>query len=377
MGVALLAGVLYGADGTPPAIEGDVGGPAALAGDVPVEVSVTDGWTGLLSVVWTLDGEQIDPPSGALRGLPDGPHELSVTARDRRFNTSAQTWTFVTDNTPPALTVARSSLAGAQGRTTMLHVRASEPLATLSLEALGGVRALRPVDDARRQWRLPLGLAPDLEAGSKAVAFVAADVAGNPVREEREFLVAATEFPRGGMINLTPAQVEARKNRPGVDAANRRRREAYATAVEGGDRWDGPFSMPVDGVLSSPFGKVRNYSDGKVSRHLGTDFAAPTGTDVVAPAGAVVVLSEEMSIYGQVVILKHGPDVSSSFNHLSEMLVKPGDVVARGDLVGRVGSTGQSTGPHLHWGMVVGGVAVAAEQWAEPGFGEPAPGDFD
>jgi murein DD-endopeptidase MepM/ murein hydrolase activator NlpD len=98
---------------------------------------------------------------------------------------------------------------------------------------------------------------------------------------------------------------------------------------------------------------------------------------VKAPAGGIVTLAEELHIYGNAVIVKHGPRVSSSYNHLSTIGVAVGDVVEAGDVVGEVGSTGQSTGPHLHWGMVVGGVAVDAEQWSDRDFDAPLPGDFD
>jgi len=72
-----------------------------------------------------------------------------------------------------------------------------------------------------------------------------------------------------------------------------------------------------------------------------------------------------------VIIVKHGPEVATSYNHLSQRDVAVGDAVARGDVIGLVGSTGQSTGPHLHRGMTVGGVAVAPEQWTEQAFDAP------
>jgi murein DD-endopeptidase MepM/ murein hydrolase activator NlpD len=348
-------------------------------GELVLGIAVSDDRTGVAVIEVHLDGEEIvRAPDGTVRippSIPDGDHQLRVYARDRRGNAADLQGSFRTDNTAPSLQLARSSQSGAQGRASVLLVKTDEPLRWLRVRVLGGSRELHQVGPSL--WRGVLGISSDLEPGVQKLTLQASDPAGNETMLEADLVIAETDFPRGGMINLTPAQVEARTHRPGVDAANRRRREAYATDVDI-DPWSGPFAMPVQGaILSSPFGKVRDYSDGGVSRHLGTDYAAPLGTPVTAPADGVVVLAEEMSIYGLVIILKHGPETATSYNHLSEMLVNPGDAVARGTLIARVGSTGQSTGPHLHWGMNVGGSAVAAEQWIEDGFGLPREDDFD
>ena len=71
-------------------------------------------------------------------------------------------------------------------------------------------------------------------------------------------------------------------------------------------------------------------------------------------------------IFGNVVIIDHGQGVVTSYNHLSAVSVDVGAAVAAGERIGAVGSTGQSTGPHLHWGLVVDGVSVDAEQWLMP-----------
>ena len=350
-----------------------------VRGSALAAVIVSDDRTGVASVVATVDGEPIEIAGGGVTLDPsrgEGPHVLEVVAKDRRGREARRSWPFITDNVGPALQVARSSRSGAQGRTTLLFVRTSEPVDSVQVNGLGSRRELVRIDG--NLWRAQLGISAELAPGVQTMTVSAQDAAGNASQEEVELVIAETDFPRGGLIQLSPAQIEARKNRPGLEEASRRRREAFATDVAGSLVWTGPFAMPVPGaILTSPFGKVRDYSDGGVSRHLGTDYAAPLGTPVAAPADGVAVLAESMSIYGLVVILKHGPEIATSYNHLREMAVQPGDVVKRGDIIGKVGSTGQSTGPHLHWGMHIGGFAVAAEQFLEPGFGAPLPDDFE
>ncbi|MCP4867122.1 MAG: M23 family metallopeptidase [Proteobacteria bacterium] len=349
-----------------------------VVGDLRVAIPVTDDRTGVGSVTATIDGEAVDFSDQGLTlgpSLGEGPHVLEAVARDRRGNESRRSWSFITDNVAPTFRPARSSLRGAQGRTLLLFVETSEPVPALTAQFVGTSNLMESTGPLR--WRLHLGISAELEPGLKTLTLSAQDEAGNAAVGSVDVVIEETAFPRGGMINLSPAQIEARKNRPGVEEAARRRREAFGTEIDPSITWTGPFEMPVqDAIMTSPFGKVRDYSDGGVSRHLGTDYAAPRGTPVAAPDGGVVVLAEEMSIYGLVIILKHGAGLASSYNHLSEMLVEPGDVVERGDIIGKVGSTGQSTGPHLHWGMHVGGFAVAAEQWIEPGWGTPREDDF-
>jgi hypothetical protein len=125
----------------------------------------------------------------------------------------------------------------------------------------------------------------------------------------------------------------------------------------------GRFRLPVrDYRETSFFGDRRQfaYSDGASAQsiHNGWDLAAPTGTPVVAPAGGRVVMAEDRIITGLSVVLEHLPGVFSLYYHLDSLEVSVGDVVATGAALGTVGSTGLSTGPHLHWELRVSGVAV-------------------
>lgn len=135
--------------------------------------------------------------------------------------------------------------------------------------------------------------------------------------------------------------------------------------------WDGLFVTPLAPgyVISSPFGARRSYNDGPVdSYHAGQDFAAPGGTPVVAPAAGRVVLAEPLTVRGNAVVIDHGMGVHTGYWHLSTIHVSEGQEVAVGDLIGEVGTTGLSTGDHLHWEMRVLGVPVDPLEWTRRVF---------
>lgn len=139
--------------------------------------------------------------------------------------------------------------------------------------------------------------------------------------------------------------------------------EAFAL-VPPEPRWSEPFLLPIEGRDTSGFGAPRRYGvGGNVSYHLGADLAAPTGTPILATNDGVVRIAGVYPIKGGLVVLDHGQGLTSLYFHQSAIEVAVGAVVARGDTIGRVGSTGLSTGPHLHWEMRVEGVPTDPMRW--------------
>ena len=122
--------------------------------------------------------------------------------------------------------------------------------------------------------------------------------------------------------------------------------------------WSAPFRRPVPDPANSRFG-TRSILNGEPRRpHGGTDFLSAAGTPVHAPNAGRVVAARELFFTGNTVIIDHGMGVMSLLAHLSSMDVREGDVVATGQLLGRVGATGRVTGPHLHWGLTIAGARV-------------------
>lgn len=153
---------------------------------------------------------------------------------------------------------------------------------------------------------------------------------------------------------------------PAVIAADRERFDTVRRTFTAERRWTTPFQRPCVGTISSYFGTHRAYSGGPyTSYHSGVDFRAPSGTPVYAPAGGTVVLADPTALWGNAIAIDHGWGVVTGYGHLSTIDVQAGQQVSQGDLIGKVGSTGLSTGAHLHWEVWVGGNSVNGLQWLE------------
>jgi murein DD-endopeptidase MepM/ murein hydrolase activator NlpD len=122
--------------------------------------------------------------------------------------------------------------------------------------------------------------------------------------------------------------------------------------------WEGAFIRPVEGEIATGFGLNRIINGRQRSRHTGVDLRAQEGTSVLASNHGVVVLVDELFFSGKSIVLDHGWGLYSMYFHLSEALVSEGNRVRTGSILGRVGSTGRSTGPHLHWGIRMKGARV-------------------
>ena len=117
-----------------------------------------------------------------------------------------------------------------------------------------------------------------------------------------------------------------------------------------------PSSAPVEGPVGSGFGFRSDPFTGRTALHTGLDFPAEVGTPIVAAAGGVVLSAGPHPQYGQMVEVDHGNGLVTRYAHTSKMLVKQGDFIRRGQKIAEVGNTGRSTGPHLHFEVLVEGV---------------------
>lgn len=138
--------------------------------------------------------------------------------------------------------------------------------------------------------------------------------------------------------------------------------------------WKGKFRRPNQGPITSGYG-IRRYYNGVFAKdyfHRGLDYAGAHGSPVVAPAAGRVALvgrvAQGFKLHGNTIGIDHGQGVTSIYLHLSRINVKEGDFVQAGQVIGAVGSTGASTGPHLHWGLYVNGLSVDPVPWRDRGF---------
>jgi murein DD-endopeptidase MepM/ murein hydrolase activator NlpD len=167
-------------------------------------------------------------------------------------------------------------------------------------------------------------------------------------------------------INLPPGKA-------GVDATEYelQRVAALKTTASPVKYWNGAFLAPSKAPTSTPFG-VKRYYNGKFANdyyHRGLDYAGAVGSAVTAPAAGKVVMvgyvKEGFRVHGNAIGVDHGQGVVSIFMHLSRIDVTEGMMLKPGDVIGAVGTTGASTGPHLHWGLYVNAVGVEPVQWRQ------------
>ncbi|NLC71353.1 MAG: M23 family metallopeptidase [Desulfuromonadaceae bacterium] len=216
----------------------------------------------------------------------------------------------------------------------------------------------------------PLCLLPD---GRSLGAFLPVPVDALPGRREAELTlvarggkklsrqVAMTILPREFPVQrLTLPEAQVTLSRKDL-ARHRRERELVRQALaerEPGRIWTGPFRRPVSGAVSTPFGFRRILNDKPRNPHSGVDLRGGQGTPVAAAGDGLVLLTGDHFFAGHSVYIDHGMGVVTLYFHLSEVSVREGEPVSAGQTIGRIGSTGRSTGPHLHWGVQIHGVNV-------------------
>lgn len=205
-------------------------------------------------------------------------------------------------------------------------------------------RRVMVIRDSDRRWIALVGIPLGTKPGRQALR-----VQGGPAAA---FEVRAKEYATQHITLKNRRQVS-----PDPEDLKRIEREldqqlaVYRAYREGVVPSNVMLDRPVGGRLSSPFGLRRFFNGEARNPHSGLDFAVPAGTPVKAPAAGRVALVGDYFFNGKTVFLDHGQGFVSMFCHLSAIDVKPGDEVARGAVVGKVGATGRATGPHLHWNV--------------------------
>jgi murein DD-endopeptidase MepM/ murein hydrolase activator NlpD len=215
--------------------------------------------------------------------------------------------------------------------------------------ALQGIHALTPPGP------YPLTLEGELSNGER-FAF------------SQNVLVQDANFPFDPSLEVDPATLD-----PAVTEPESELWASLGVPVTSEKMWDGLFVSPVPADFkdcwTSLFGNRRSYNSGAYSSfHSGLDFCGRVGTELYAVAPGKVVYTDMLIVRGGVVVIDHGWGVYTAYDHLSEILVQPGNTVQPGQLIGLGGDTGRTTGPHLHWEVWVGGVQVNPVDWLSKAY---------
>lgn len=216
-------------------------------------------------------------------------------------------------------------------------------------KATPGSRAQLDDDEiiVSRDGRFVLGFGRD-ESGVKTL--VVTEPGGETRRRDLE--IAKREYRIERVDGLPPKTVTPDpESLARIREDARKVREARTRRDDRSDYAEG-FAWPASGRISGVYGSQRVLNGEPRRPHFGVDVAAPTGTAVFAPAAGIVTLAEPDLYYsGGTIVLDHGQGLSSSFLHLSEVSVRVGQRIEKGETLGKIGATGRATGPHLDWRM--------------------------
>ncbi len=195
-----------------------------------------------------------------------------------------------------------------------------------------------------------IAIPKDEKAGPKDLRIMVVDMDGKRSNQTLTFNVAHKEFPVQQLSlpkeKVTLSKKDLARHQQEKEAINKALARPMADRV-----WQSSFNRPVAGEVSTPFG-VRRLLNGKPrSSHSGIDFRGRAGEPVAVSSDGVVILTGEHFFAGNSVYVDHGMGIITMYFHLSEIQVKKGEKVRAGQIIGLVGSTGRSTGPHLHWGF--------------------------
>jgi murein DD-endopeptidase MepM/ murein hydrolase activator NlpD len=207
-----------------------------------------------------------------------------------------------------------------------------------------------------------LGVDLDTKPGSHDLAFEFTGAMPQPGREPDtkgavKIEIGAREFATEG-LDVDTKYTE-------LDAATQKRADAEAAELEKlwsvitPERlWGKSFLRPTIGELGSPFGLRRVFNGEPKSPHAGLDLEAEAGAEIYASNTGRVALARDLFFTGNTIVIDHGMGLYTIYAHLQRMDVKEGAAVERAQLIGLVGATGRATGPHLHWGVRLGGARV-------------------
>jgi murein DD-endopeptidase MepM/ murein hydrolase activator NlpD len=202
-------------------------------------------------------------------------------------------------------------------------------------------------DPAQKTWFALAGVSLETKPGTYPIHLRAEPAAGSPITYEQGIPVQRQRYPKVQLKvpgrYTAPSEEEQRE----IARDKEIKDQAFKT-VSPMREWDGSFAPPVGSEISDVFGVQRVFNGAVKSTHQGLDFRAGSGTPVSAVNSGTVILARPLFFEGNCIVLDHGQGLLTLYLHLSEIKVKEGEQVKKGQQIALSGGTGRATGPHLH-----------------------------
>ena len=327
-------------------------------------------------------------------GLREGAFELEIKATDASLagfgqgNTRTEVLAMRLDTQPPRISVKTLPPSVRRGGAAAIRYTIDEEVTQSGVLVAGYFVPGFLQKDGSYICFFPFPYTMTAVEYKNAVELTATDMAGNVTRSRLGLLAYERNF-KNDTISISDnflASVNSKLGYLAPNAANQLEGYLYinnqvrAANVEtlralrkdtaAAMLWDGMFQRLPRSVARAGFGDHRYFTyQGKQvgeSYHLGFDLASVRNAEVPAANNGRVVFTGELGIYGNLVVIDHGLGLMSLYSHLSEIHVKVGDVVQKGAIIAKTGSTGLAFGDHLHFGILVGGVEVTPLEWLDP-----------
>ncbi len=328
--------------------------------------------------------------------LPEGSFELEVRAVDGSFagfgkgNATTLTRKLILDSRPPRIAVRTGAPAIYRGGSALIVYTLSEDVSKSGVRL--GELFFPGYRQANGSYACLFPFPVEMAVNEYRPEIMAQDLAGN-VTSSRLLIHAGSRNYRADTLNIPESFLNFKADElaqlcPDMPApleqylcANSRVRESndktlLAVAADPGNvtdhfLWSGRFQRLPRSAVKANFGDFRTYVDGNrqkidEQRHMGLDLASVARADVPAAQSGRVIWVDYLGIHGQMILIDHGMGLMTQYSHLSEYLVKVGDMVKAGDIIAHTGTTGLAGGDHLHFGVLVGGVPVQPLEWLDP-----------
>lgn len=319
-------------------------------------------------------------------GLKDGSARVLVEVSSGFLQKKSYKIDALVDTTPPRFRVVSYTPSPTLGGSGAVKIKVEEEGSARM--SLGGIwYSLHPLGDGYYFGLFPIRI--DLPEG-KTLSVMVTDSAGNTALQTISLRIRETKFREDridideGFINraIYPLLGEEGRGLEPLDAFRRvnevwRSRDVGRLAELGKKSepkvlWEGAFVQLPRSKVFATYGDIRHYyyQGQKVSesRHMGFDFASVERAPIPASNSGVVIFAGDLGIYGKTVVIDHGMGLMSLYGHLSEITLKEGHYVKKGEFIGRTGTSGLALGDHLHFGVLVHGYEVNPIEWLDPGW---------
>jgi murein DD-endopeptidase MepM/ murein hydrolase activator NlpD len=235
------------------------------------------------------------------------------------------------------------------GAPVFFEVKAPSPLESLTGNWLGHQITFN-FNPSNKIWFALAGITFETAPGSYSLELIGEGATGGaPLKFSHSFDVTRAKYPQI-KVELT---VEKKFTEPSPEQLaqieeDKKVKDDYLNRVTPDREWSGSFTAPAHADISDVFGSQRIFNGNAQRPHYGLDFRVPTGTPVAAMNEGTVLLARFLYYEGNCVVIDHGQGLLTLYFHMSELKVKEGELVKRGQEIGLSGGTGRATGPHLH-----------------------------